>query len=132
MRMRVQSPASLSGLRIQHFHELCYRSQTGLGSSVVVAMMQAGSCSSDLTPKLETSICHGCCPKKKNKSQHMPTLRRYRCWIHLTKILKQSSNNASTSNTNTLETNEKNRTSQKTENFNGIEDIKMTKRKLKN
>ena len=37
MRLRVQSMASLRGLRIWHCPELWYRSQTQLGSSVAVA-----------------------------------------------------------------------------------------------
>ena len=47
MRMRVGSLASLSGLRIQSCCKLCYRSQTQLRSSVAVAVVYAGSCSSD-------------------------------------------------------------------------------------
>ena len=44
------------------------RSHSKLGSSVAVAVMQAGSCSSKSTPSLATSICRGCGPKKqKNK-----------------------------------------------------------------
>ena len=38
MRLRVQSLASLSGLRIQHCRELWYRSQMQLGSSIAVAL----------------------------------------------------------------------------------------------
>ena len=52
---------------IQCRHELWCRSQTQLGSGIVVAVVQVGSCSSDSTPSLETSICHGCGPKKKKK-----------------------------------------------------------------
>jgi len=40
-----------------------------LGSGVAVAVAQAGSCSSDLTPSLGTSICHGCGPKKTEKKK---------------------------------------------------------------
>ena len=35
-----------------------------LGSRIAVAVAVAGSHSSDLTPSLGTSICHGCSPKK--------------------------------------------------------------------
>ena len=49
------SLASLSGLRIQHCHELQCRLQTWSGIPVTVA--EASSCSSDLTPSLGTSIC---------------------------------------------------------------------------
>ena len=39
MRMQVGSPASLSGLRIQHCHELRHRSQVQLRSGVAVAVV---------------------------------------------------------------------------------------------
>ena len=39
MRLGIQSLASLSGLRIQHCHELLGRSQTRLGSHVAVALI---------------------------------------------------------------------------------------------
>ena len=35
-----------------------------LGFGVAVAVAQSGSCSSALTPRLGTLICHGCGPKK--------------------------------------------------------------------
>ena len=38
MRLRVQFLASLSGLRVQHHHELCCRSQTQLRSGIAVAV----------------------------------------------------------------------------------------------
>ena len=38
MKFRVRSLASLSGLRIQHCRELCYRLQTQLGSGISVAV----------------------------------------------------------------------------------------------
>ena len=50
--------------------ELWYRSQTWLGSGIAVALVQAGSNSSDLTPSLGTSICLGYRPEEikiKNK-----------------------------------------------------------------
>ena len=37
--------------------------------AVAVAMAMASSCSSDSTPSLVTSICHGCSPKKKKKEK---------------------------------------------------------------
>ena len=64
MRLEVRSLASLSGLRIWHCHELWCRSQTRLTSDVAVVVVYASSCSSDWTPSLGTSICHGCGPKK--------------------------------------------------------------------
>ena len=60
MRLQVQSLVSLSGLRIGCCHELWCRSQTWLRYG----------CSPDLTPRVGTSICHRCIPKKqKNKNQ---------------------------------------------------------------
>ena len=38
IRLRVQSLASLTGLKIQHCHELWYRLQTWLGSGIAVAL----------------------------------------------------------------------------------------------
>ena len=54
-----------SGLRIGHCHKLGHRLQTQLGSSIAVAVVLAGSCSSNSTPSLGTSICPGCSPEKK-------------------------------------------------------------------
>ena len=67
MRMRVQSLASLSGLRIQHCHKMQQRSKIWLGSCVAVAVAKASSCSSKVTPSLGTSMCcrYGCEKKKK-------------------------------------------------------------------
>ena len=65
MRLRVWSLALLSGLRIQRCSELWCRLQMWLRFHVAVAVAQAGSCSSDLTPSLGISICRGCSPKNK-------------------------------------------------------------------
>ena len=59
---------SISGLA--HWEKdpvlLCYRSQMRLRSDVAISVAVAGSCSSDLTPSLGTSICHRCAlPRKK-------------------------------------------------------------------
>ena len=43
------------------------RSQVQLRSYIAVAVAQAGSCSSDSTPSLETYICHRCSQKQKTK-----------------------------------------------------------------
>ena len=59
-RMGVRSLASLSGLGIRHSRELWCRSQTQLGCLMAVAVAKAGSCSSDLTPSLGTSLCCRC------------------------------------------------------------------------
>ena len=69
MRMQVQSLASLSGSGTWCCHELWCRSQTRLGSRVAVAMVQAGSCSSNSTPSLGTSMCLKCSPKKEKKKK---------------------------------------------------------------
>ena len=60
MRMWLSSLASLSGLRIQRCRELWCRSQSRLGSGVAVAVVQAGSCSSESNLSLGTSMCHMC------------------------------------------------------------------------
>ena len=65
MRTQVQSLASLRGLGIQRCHELWCRSQMQLGFHIAVAV--TGSCTSNLTPGLGTSICHGFCPKKQRR-----------------------------------------------------------------
>ena len=54
-RMQVRYLALLSGSGVWHFLELWYRLQMWLRSYVSVAM--AGSCSSDWTPGMETSVC---------------------------------------------------------------------------
>ena len=59
MKLRVQSLALLSGLRIRHCCELWCRLQMWLWSRVAVALAQAGGYSSDSTPSLGTSICRG-------------------------------------------------------------------------
>ena len=62
--MWVWSLAWLIGLRIWHRRELWCVSQMQLGSGIVVAVVLAGSCSSYSTPRLRTSICCRCVPKK--------------------------------------------------------------------
>ena len=79
MRTWVQSLASLSQLRTPHCHDLWCRSQTWLGSHMAVA--QAGGCSSESTPRLGTSMCHGCGLKKtkdkrQKKKKHLSVLRK--------------------------------------------------------
>ena len=82
--MRGQFLGLLSGLRIQHCHELRCRSQILLGSGVAVAVVQVSSCSSDSTPGLETSICHGCGPKKKKKCKVISLEHLVLCFSFLT------------------------------------------------
>ena len=67
MKIQVRSPALLSGLMIQCCHELWGMSKTWLRFCIAVAVVQAGSCSSDSIPSLETSMCHGCAPKRQLK-----------------------------------------------------------------
>ena len=71
----VQSLASLSGLRIWCCHELWCRLQMRLGSGVVMAMVEAGTCRSDSTPSLRTYVCHGLALKRKvyGKGGHRST-----------------------------------------------------------
>ena len=64
IRMQVWSLSSFSGLRIQNCHDLWRRSQMLLRSCIAVAVEWAGSCCSDLTASLGTSICCRCSPKK--------------------------------------------------------------------
>ena len=72
MRMQVRSLAWLSGLRIWRCHEMWCGLHTWLGSGVAVAEVWAGSCSSDSTLSLGTSICHRFSLKKKRKKKKNP------------------------------------------------------------
>ena len=78
MRLQVPSLALLSGLRIWHCHELWCRLQMRLRFHVAVALVQAGSYSSDSTPSLGTSMCRERGPKetkkKKTKQKKMTTV----------------------------------------------------------
>ena len=58
---------AISRLRVRHCFELWCRLTTWLTSHIAVAVLLAGSCNSDLTLSLETSVCHGWGPKKKKK-----------------------------------------------------------------
>ena len=69
MRMRVWPLPSLSGSGIQRGHELWCRSQTQLGSCIAVAVVWAGTYSSDFIPSLRTSICCEYSPKSKKTKQ---------------------------------------------------------------
>ena len=74
MRMQVRSLASISGLRIWCWHKQWCRSQTQLRSDVAVAVVEASSCSSEWTPSLGTSICHGCGPEKKKEKKSLSVI----------------------------------------------------------
>ena len=69
MKTKVQSLVLLRELRIQHCHELGCRSQMWLGSCVAVAVVSASKYSSDLTPRLGTSICLGYGPKNSEEKK---------------------------------------------------------------
>ena len=58
-------------IRIWHCCELWCRLQTQFGSHVAVAVVQADSYSSDLTPSLGTSVCCECGPKKTKTKQKL-------------------------------------------------------------
>ena len=77
MRTKVQSLASLSGLRIQRCPELCCRSQVRLGSGIAVTVVQASGSSSDSTPSLGISTCHGYSPKKQKQTNPPKTQGPY-------------------------------------------------------
>ena len=78
-RMRVQSLASFSGLRIRCGCKLQCRLQMLLRSGIAVAVGVAGSCSSNSTPSLGTSICFGFSHKKEKKKKN----RKEAAHIHL-------------------------------------------------
>ena len=67
MRMWIWSLALLGWLRIQWYHNLWWKMR--LGSGIAVAVVQTGSCSSDRTPSLGTSISCRCGPKRKKKKR---------------------------------------------------------------
>ena len=84
MKMQVQSLASLCGLRIQRCHELWCGLWMRLRSGIIVARAQAGLCSSDSTPSLETSTCHRCGLKKerkKKKKKNIYFTGSHLCWL---------------------------------------------------
>ena len=69
MRMRIQSLASLSGLRIQCQHKLQGRSQMQLRSGIAVAVAQAGSCGSDQPGAWEFPYAAGAALKRQKKKR---------------------------------------------------------------
>ena len=78
MRLRVRSLPLLSGLTIRRCRELWCRLQTRLGSRVAVALAEAGGYSSDSTPSLGTSICHGSGPRNSKKKKKKGKGSKYR------------------------------------------------------
>ena len=79
MKSRVWSLASLRKLRIQRCCELWCRLQMRLGSDIAVAVTKAGSCGSNWTPSLGTSIWCGCglknLKKKKKRKKERKKMR---------------------------------------------------------
>ena len=67
MWIQVPSQASLSGSGIWGCGELWCSFQTWLRSGVAVAVVNAGSCSWDLTPSLGSFTCHRWSHKKQDK-----------------------------------------------------------------
>ena len=63
----IQCPGLISGLRIWHCHELWCRSQIWLGSRTAVAVVWAGSCSSNSTPSWELPYAAAEALKRKKK-----------------------------------------------------------------
>ena len=68
--------ASLSGSGIWYCHELL---QMQLRSHIAVAVAQAGSCSSNSTPSLGTSLCHRCSPKRHTHTHKDCTFLNSKC-----------------------------------------------------
>ena len=80
-------PCLTQWLRIPHCGELWCRLQMKLGSCIALAVAQAGSYSSDLTPSLGTSTCCGFGPQnKKKKSQMLQTTFFFFLFTSPTKI----------------------------------------------
>ena len=77
VRIEVRSLASLSGLRIQHFGELWYRSQTRLRPDVAMAMAIACSCSFYSNLSLGISKCCRRKEKKKENSNYKVLIQNY-------------------------------------------------------
>ena len=82
--------ASLGGLGIGRCHELWCRLQMQLRSQVAVAVVQAGSCSSNSTPSLGTSICPGDPKKQKTKKKKKKEREREFCGDLQVKVLALS------------------------------------------
>lgn len=80
MRIQVRSLAFLSGLRIVGCCGIdLYRSQMWLKYHSAVAVMWASGYSSNWTPSLRTSICHGYSPKKTKKNKRKRKKKSHQC-----------------------------------------------------
>ena len=96
MSLWVRSLALLSRLKIWRCRELWCRLQTWLRSGVTVAVVQTSSYSSDWTPSLGTSMCHGCCPKEQKKRKKKKNLVKLQClntWSYLKSDVQESKQN---------------------------------------
>ena len=71
IRMWVRSLASLTGWVIGRCRELWCRLQMRLGSCIAVTVAQVGGYSSDQTPSLGTSTCHGSSSEKGKKTENI-------------------------------------------------------------
>ena len=79
-------PASFSRIRIRGCPELCCRSQMQLGSHIALAMAEACSCRSDVTPSLGTSIGSTCVPqRRKQLNQETPHTHTHFWFFHIRK-----------------------------------------------
>ena len=80
MRMKVQYLAFFSGSVIWRCCELWCRLQIRLEYclAVAVAVAEAGSCSSDSTPSLGTSICCKYGPKNQKKKKNLANSEHYK------------------------------------------------------
>lgn len=74
---------SLNGLRVWSCHKLWHRSQMQLRSSIIVAVAQARSCSSNLIPSPGILYAAGATIKKKKKAfdLHFPFMCTMRTTI---------------------------------------------------
>ena len=90
MRLWVRSVASLSGLKMRRCRELWCRLQ--LRCHVAVAVVEAGSCSSNPTPSLGTAMCHRCGSEKTPpKKTHKFSLQRFPFLLVYLPFIAQSS-----------------------------------------
>ena len=78
-------PASFSRIRIWGCPELCCRSQMQLGSHIALAMAEACSCRSDVTPSLGTSIGSTCVPQRRKQLNHETTTHTHIWFFHIRK-----------------------------------------------
>ena len=78
-RLGVELVAALCHSHSNTGSKPCLRPPPQLGPRVAVAVMQAGSCSSNWTPSLGTCICSGCGPKRKKWGKKEKYLKEFSC-----------------------------------------------------